>query len=483
MNEISLKCLRDVIDHAIKQLQLNKWKQKETANIVEMEIPLKTSIAFIEEPITYDSFFSEYLIRNVPCVFGKWATKDWPALEKWTKVIGDQSVPDFSHLKQVCQNATVSVSNCGSKNFNAHECTEWSFLNYVLYFEEFQKNSFALREPCFYLKDWHYFRSYPEDHVYKIPVYFSSDWINELWENGLPPFQDDFRFVYIGPKSSWTPFHADVFRSFSWSANVCGRKKWLLYPPGVECHLKHKTGQLPFDINSDVGLNLKPIEVIQETGQVVFVPSGWYHQVHNMEDTISINHNWFNGCNLYCVWSFFKSELTDVEHEIHDCRDMMSDKEWIEQCQTLMRANTGLNLHDFFAVLKNILKLRESSLALKISDMEKSTFSQKLICAFDDSEKPAIPEGTDVTVEKLLSMFSILSNAINKICESNNSEHETVPYEIIDLCFMIPVLIDMHNYYQLKQLPETPQCHCLLRRCYYILVNYIKVLGECEKLK
>lgn len=29
-----------------------------------------------------------------------------------------------------------------------------------------------------------------------------------------------------------TPFHADVFRSFSWSANICGRKKWIFYPPG-----------------------------------------------------------------------------------------------------------------------------------------------------------------------------------------------------------------------------------------------------------
>lgn len=30
-----------------------------------------------------------------------------------------------------------------------------------------------------------------------------------------------------------TPFHADVIRSFSWSANVCGRKKWLLVQAGT----------------------------------------------------------------------------------------------------------------------------------------------------------------------------------------------------------------------------------------------------------
>jgi hypothetical protein len=41
----------------------------------------------------------------------------------------------------------------------------------------------------------------------------------------------DYRFVYMGPAGSWTPCHADVLRSYSWSVNVCGRKRWLLLPP------------------------------------------------------------------------------------------------------------------------------------------------------------------------------------------------------------------------------------------------------------
>ena len=35
-------------------------------------------------------------------------------------------------------------------------------------------------------------------------------------------------------KGTWTPLHADVFRSYSWSSNVCGRKKWYLFPPDQE---------------------------------------------------------------------------------------------------------------------------------------------------------------------------------------------------------------------------------------------------------
>jgi hypothetical protein len=32
-------------------------------------------------------------------------------------------------------------------------------------------------------------------------------------------------------QGTWTPLHADVLRSFSWSTNVAGRKRWRLLSP------------------------------------------------------------------------------------------------------------------------------------------------------------------------------------------------------------------------------------------------------------
>ena len=43
---------------------------------------------------------------------------------------------------------------------------------------------------------------------------------------------DDYKFVYVGPEKSWTPFHSDVFGSFSWSANIVGTKRWIFVHPG-----------------------------------------------------------------------------------------------------------------------------------------------------------------------------------------------------------------------------------------------------------
>lgn len=95
-----------------------------------------------------------------------------------------------------------------------------------------------------------------------------------------------------------TPFHADVFRSYSWSANICGRKKWLLYPPGQEEFFRDTHGNLPYDVTSaelqDRGLfphseeACQPLEIIQEAGEIIFVPSGWHHQVYNLVRTVKV---------------------------------------------------------------------------------------------------------------------------------------------------------------------------------------------------
>lgn len=82
-----------------------------------------------------------------------------------------------------------------------------------------------------------------------------------------------------------TPFHADVFTSYSWSVNICGEKKWVLLPPGEEAKLRNKLGNLPFDLNdnnnSNCSKNVKFITVTQKAGVGIFVPSGWHHQVWN----------------------------------------------------------------------------------------------------------------------------------------------------------------------------------------------------------
>ena len=110
----------------------------------------------------------------------------------------------------------------------------------------------------YYLRDWHFARDCPQAAAcaYAAPDCFGEDWLNDWWlgprddepaddaatatghddagaarPRSPPPPADDFRFLYLGQRGSWTALHHDVLCSHSWSASLCGRKRWLLFPP------------------------------------------------------------------------------------------------------------------------------------------------------------------------------------------------------------------------------------------------------------
>lgn len=159
-----------------------------------------------------------------------------------------------------------------------------------------------------------------------------------------------------------TPFHADVFCSYSWSANICGRKKWLLFPPGEEKVSRDFLGNLPYDIADKKHILGKHFEVIQGPGEVIFVPSGWHHQVWNLEDTISINHNWINGCNIKTMYDSLKSNLDSIEKEIEDCKSM---DDFQGHCQLMLNTLFGMNFSQFYDFLKTIALSRLAMLENK----------------------------------------------------------------------------------------------------------------------
>ena len=201
--------------------------------------------------------------------------------------------------------------------FNSHSSCDIKFSEFKDYWDR-ERHQEEEEEVKLYLKDWHFYQETRHCYsAYSTPPYFCSDWLNEWWQGRDDTDKpNDYRFVYIGPRGSWTPFHSDVFGSFSWSANIVGRKKWIMLVPGEEDKVRDTAGNVVFDLESEESKllqekngQIRRIEFIQETGEIVFVPSGWYHQVHNLEDTISINHNWFNGCNIMTVYEALKAEL------------------------------------------------------------------------------------------------------------------------------------------------------------------------------
>lgn len=96
---------------------------------------------------------------------------------------------------------------------------------------------------------------------------------------------------------------------------VIGRKRWALYPPGsippgVEfSSLPHPSCQhIDFNCTTSLSWFLEvlpalgeddlPLEFVQEAGDIVFIPAGWWHSVLNLDTTIAITQNFVSRSNL-----------------------------------------------------------------------------------------------------------------------------------------------------------------------------------------
>ena len=135
---------------------------------------------------------------------------------------------------------------------------------------------------------------------------------------------------------------SDVYGSFSWSTNIQGVKRWLLWPPEQTHLLRHRhRDELPSDprdvdpIEFPWFASSTPIELVQQAGETIFVPSGWHHAVFNESRCLSINRalslseladrtdNW---ANAYCVVAIARNLAAEYDRTmaaLQDVREMM----------------------------------------------------------------------------------------------------------------------------------------------------------------
>lgn len=299
------------------------------------------------EKLTYDDFFLDYMVKNVPVVI-RGATENWKCRQEWVDANGQPNLP---FLREKFGNGQAFVHRKDMQT--GQDQVEWCrFDAFLDHWESDEKDPW-------YWKDWHFVAEFSEYGAYQCPVYFEDDWLNHYYDvtrrhsttRSERMKTSDYRFVYMGKKGTKTNLHTDVAKSYSWSANVCGQKKWLLLPPQYAGFLQDRYGQgtaSTFDEDPTLYPNIgsawnKALRVYQEAGDIIFVPSGWYHSVENTKDTVSINHNWFNAVNLHWIASHVNLEETQAERAIEDCRELTPPEEFHQLVQQNVLANIGIN--------------------------------------------------------------------------------------------------------------------------------------------
>ena len=304
-------------------------------------------------------FKQEYCFRNVPCIirgFDELNFKDvslnWKKSDRTTDdaTTNESSTINTSWFEaHIGEDTMVPVRIDGTINGldedgRAEECTTkmLSLKDWITTCQEVEHSNHGEE----YLKDWHLLQllrsKQPVDDdtapspLYKTPQYFERDILNNFLEryNG-----GDYKFVYWGPRGSMTRLHSDVLHSFSWSYNVSGEKKWTFYIPNSYSDNSNNTGA-----NSS-----RSFEVIQHTGDTIFVPSTWKHEVINLVETLSINHNWITSANIDKTWQCICSEIKAIECEIKEWGVVPLDD--FEARENMLRGCIGLDVTTFFLML------------------------------------------------------------------------------------------------------------------------------------
>lgn len=95
------------------------------------------------------------------------------------------------------------------------------------------------------------------------------------------------------------------------------------------------------------------LTVEQGPGELLFVPSGWHHQVENLTGCLSLNHNWFNGSALPRVGAFLKAEAAAVRARLAHLEGTFDGEGagWARQCEAVLQANAAMGLTDWAGLL------------------------------------------------------------------------------------------------------------------------------------
>ena len=143
----------------------------------------------------------------------------------------------------------------------------------------------------------------------------------------LGDHRPDHRWLIMGPKRSGSTFHKDPNATSAWNAVLTGAKYWLMFPssaslpppPGVIVSEDQTEITSPLSI-AEYLLTFHALarqtpgckEGICYAGEVLHVPSGWFHLVLNLEDSLALTQNFVPRGKLADVLGFLRDQSESV---------------------------------------------------------------------------------------------------------------------------------------------------------------------------
>ncbi|KAJ6446276.1 Noc1p protein [Purpureocillium lavendulum] len=224
--------------------------------------------------LTYEQYAERWTER--PFILTR-CIQEWPVTSAWTI---ESLLSDYAELE-----------------FRA-EAVDWTFSRYCSYMRD------NTDESPLYLFD----RKFAEkmgikvgrdpDAAYWRPDCFGPDLFEVLGRE-----RPAHRWLIVGPERSGSTFHKDPNGTSAWNAVLQGSKYWIMFPPAAQVpgvYVSQDSSEVtsPLSIaewlltfHEEARQLPECIEGICEAGEILHVPSGWWHLVVNLENGIALTQN------------------------------------------------------------------------------------------------------------------------------------------------------------------------------------------------
>jgi hypothetical protein len=165
-------------------------------------------------------------------------------------------------------------------------------------------------------------RDQEPDAMYWPPPCFGEDFFSVLGND-----RPDRQWLIIGPERSGSSFHKDPNATSAWNAVVRGSKYWIMFPsstklpppPGVYVSEDQSEVTSPLSIaewlltfHAEARRTQGCIEGICGEGEILHVPSGWWHLVVNLEPAIAVTQNFIPRAHLTAALDFLSNKADQV---------------------------------------------------------------------------------------------------------------------------------------------------------------------------
>ncbi|KAJ5520446.1 hypothetical protein N7463_000899 [Penicillium fimorum] len=160
------------------------------------------------------------------------------------------------------------------------------------------------------------------DASYWPPACFAEDFFSVLGDD-----RPDHQWLIIGPERSGSKFHKDPNATSAWNAVLRGPKYWIMFPsskkqpppPGVFVSDDQSEVTSPLSIaewllgfHAEARRTPGCVEGICGEGEILHVPSGWWHSVVNLEPSIAITQNFIPRGHLGAALDFLSNKPDQV---------------------------------------------------------------------------------------------------------------------------------------------------------------------------